>query len=423
MKNASSYSKNATQAGNGSPWRNKTALTLCFGEVLLMMGFGFLGPILPKFVQELGVAKSEIGAMVGLVVTTFGIARVIMDIPTGRLTRRWGRRPLLIIAPALVAISALGSGLATEYWQLVAFRFLQGIGSALFSVVAIIAIGEISTVAHRGQYLSMYWASFLLGGSLGPTFGGLVGGYLGYRAPFFCLAGLSLLAALWFYLRIPETKKEQTSVVAESPTASSFQADLSEKQAPLYRDLNFVLISAVALFTLVNMSGTQVTLVPLLGYERLGLREVQVGLALTLVATMQFSFVFLSGRLSDKLGRKNVIVPGGIITVLGTVLFTLSRSYPFFLMSGVVLGIGRGTGGAVPTAYAADIAQKRNYEHTIALFRFISDIGFVIGPVFLGWLKDLSGFNFPMLLSAGLLFTVVTLFGILARETVSRGHR
>jgi len=386
------------------------------------MGFGFLSPIVPKFVQELGVAQSEIGTMVGIVVTAFGVARVIMDIPTGRLTRRWGRRPLLIIAPVLVTISALGSGLATEYWHLVAFRFLQGVGSALFSVVAIITMGEISTTAYRGQYLSLYWASFLLGGSLGPIFGGLVGQYFGYRAPFFCLAGLSLLAALWFYLRIPETKKRPTPVITDAPDTLPSQAGSLKQKMPLYRDFNFVLISAVAVFTMINLSGIQITLLPLLGYERLGLQEVQVGLGLTMVATMQFSFVFLSGWLSDRLGRKATIIPGGMITVFGTILFTLSRSYPFYLISAAVFGIGRGMGGAVPTAYAADIAQKHNYEHTIALFRFITDFGFILGPVFLGWLKDLSGFDFPMRLCAGLLFTFVALFGLLARETAGRSR-
>ena len=45
------------------------------------------------------------------------------------------------------------------------------------------------------------------------------------------------------------------------------------------------------------------------------------------------------------------------------------------------MGIGRGMGGAVPTAYVADIAQKHNYEQTIALYRFISDFGFILGPI------------------------------------------
>jgi len=135
---------------------------------------------------------------------------------------------------------------------------------------------------------------------------------------------------------------------------------------------------------------------------------------------MQLALVFLVGRLSDKLGRKALIVPGGIVTVLGLLMFTQSTSYRLFLLSALVLGIGRGFGGVIPTAYAADIASPKNYEHTMALYRTMSDLGFVIGPILLGRLKDTSGFDSPFFLSAGLLFGAIILFAILARETVAR---
>jgi len=403
-----------------SLWHDKTLLALCMAALVLMMGLGFLSPILPKFVQALGIAPTRIGTMVGLVITVFGIARAAMDLPTGRLAHLWGRRPLLILGPSLVTISAIGCGLAMEYWQLVVFRLLQGLGSALFSVAAIIVIGEISTPANRGQYISFYWGAFLIGCSLGPTLGGFVGEYLGYRAPFFCFAGLALLAALWCYFRIPETKGGRPTGVF-APSNLQVKNSSIEKPAPLHKNLNFILISMVSLFTLITLSGNQITLIPLLGYECLNLREGQVGLALTLVAAMQFAFVFLAGRLSDKLGRKTIIVPGGIITALGLVLFTQSPSYQFFLLSAVVLGVGRGFGGAVPTAYVADIAQSQNYEYTMALYRTVSDIGFVVGPILLGWLKDTRGLDFPFFLGAGLLLGAIILFAALAKETTEHG--
>jgi len=368
-------------------WHDKTPLALCMEVLVLMMGLGFLSPILPKFVQALGIAPTQIGTMVGLVITVFGIAQATMDLPAGRLAHLWGRRPLLILGPGLVTISAIGCGLAMEYWQLVVFRLLQGLGSALFSVAAII---------------------------------GFVGEYLGYRAPFFCFAGLALLAALWCYFRIPETKgRRPTGVFA--PSNLAVKNSSIEKPAPLHKNLNFILISMVSIFTLITLSGNQITLIPLLGYERLNLREGQVvGLTLTLVAAMHFAFVFLAGRLSDKVGRKTIIVPGGIITALGLILLIHSPSYQFFLLSAVVLGVGRGFGGAVPTAYVADIAQSQNYEHTMALYHTVSDIGFVVDPILLGWLKDTRGLDFPFFLGAGLLFVTVILFAAFAKETVDR---
>jgi len=175
-----------------------------------------------------------------------------------------------------VTISAIGCGLAIEYWQLVVFRLLQGLGSALFSVAAIIVIVEISTSANRGQYISLYWGAFLIGCSLGPTLG---------------------------------------------------------------------------------------------GFERLNLREGQVGLTLTLVAAMQFAFVFLAGRLSDKLGRKAIIIPGGIITALGLVMLTQSPSYQFFLLSAVVLGVG---GDLVALSLLPMSLTSPNHKITNILWRYIA---------------------------------------------------
>ena len=78
-----------------SLWHNKTLLTLCAGQLVIAIGFGFVSPILPKFIAELNVPPSQIGTLVGLAISAYGIARVSMNLPTGKLVQRWGRRPAL----------------------------------------------------------------------------------------------------------------------------------------------------------------------------------------------------------------------------------------------------------------------------------------------------------------------------------------
>ncbi len=401
-------------------WHDKTLIAVCVEAAVLMMGMGQLSPAIPVFVEALGVEQARIGLVVGLVVAAYGIARAIMDVPAGTLARRWGRRPLLIIGPALVAVSAVGCGLADEYWHLIAFLVLEGLGLALFSVAAMIVIGEISALSNRGKYMSLFWAASLVGLSLGPTLGGTVGEHFGCRVPFFCFAGLALIAALWGWFRIPETKNVRPPVIPE--TSSTAPGDMAAAKAlsPLYLNLNFILICAVSLFTLIVVGGNQITLVPLLGYERLSLTEEQVGLSVTLTLAVQCAFVFLAGWLSDKLGRKAVIVPGGIVTGLGLMIFTQSAGYWLMLLSAMVLGVGRGFGSSIRTAYVAEIASGQNYEHAMAVHRSASDAGFVVGPVLLGWLEDDYGLDFPFFLGAGLLLAAVICFAALATETVGR---
>jgi MFS family permease len=102
-------------------------------------------------------------------------------------------------------------------------------------------------------------------------------------------------------------------------------------------------------------------------------------------------------------------------------MFALSNSYSLYLVSAVILGIGRGFSGPVPTAYAADVAPPGGYESTMASYRLASDIGFVLGPITLGLLKDAYGLNLPFFFSAALLFLTIALFAFLAKETVHRG--
>ena len=396
-------------------WRDKTLIVICLEALLLMIGAGFLSPILPGFVLGLGVSPAMIGTMVGLAITAFGITRTVIDIPAGNIARLWGRRPLLILGPSLVTISALGYVFVNEYWQLVAFRLLQGLGSGIFTVATMVVIGEISTEANRGQYMSLYWGSFLLGLSFGPSLGGFIGGYFSYSAVFLSFFGLSLVATIFGYFFIPETRRSKDAP-AKSPDPVADQAN----SLPLRRNINFWLVCAMALLTLISISGNQITLIPILGYERLELTEGQVGLALTLAATTQLITVPFVGRLSDKLGRKRLIVPGGIIAMLGLLMFTQAQSYSFFLVSGIILGMGMGFGGPLLAAYVADIAPPRAYERTMAIYRTVADAGWVIGPIMLGRLNDVGGINSPFFLTAALFLVTTICFAALARETVSR---
>ena len=395
-------------------WRDKTLIVICLEALLLMIGAGFLSPILPGFVLGLGVSPAMIGTMVGLAITAFGVTRTVIDIPAGNIARLWGRRPLLILGPSLVTVSALGYVFVSEYWQLVAFRLLQGLGSGIFTVAAMVVIGEISTEANRGQYMSLYWGSFLMGLSFGPTLGGFIGEYLSYRAVFLVFFGLSLAATIVGYFFIPETRRSKD---AKSPDPAADQAN----SLPLRRNMNFWLVCALALLTLITISGNQITLIPILGYERLELTEGQVGLALTLAAITQLITVPFAGRLSDRLGRKRLIVPGGMITMLGLLMFTGAQSYSLFLGSGIILGMGMGFGGPLLAAYVADIAPPGEYERTMAIYRTVADAGWVIGPIMLGWLNDVRGINSPFFLTAALFLVTTVCFAALAKESVSRG--
>lgn len=382
---------------------------LCTEVIVMMMGIGIVGPILPHYARLFGVSI----AMIGLLITVFGVARIVMDVPAGNMTERFGRRPILISGPLVLGIGSLACGLATSYWQLLIFRFLQGIGSAMYTTAAMVMLADISTQESRGRMMSFYQGSILVGAGLGPTLGGFVAELWGVRAPFFVLAVMTVMAALWAYVRLPETRP--------SPTLRAAPSDEGEPKerpslGPLLRDRDFLLVSFVTFGIFFTRTGTHNQLIPLLGVDRLGLSISKIGLALTLIAVTQIGALLLAGTMAAHWERKKLITPGCLLLGLGLVVAAMSSGYTLFIVSCIVMGFGIGLAGPILSAYVADILPKEEYGIGMGLYRTVSDIGFVTGPVLLGWMADLSGFTLPILFNAALILLTALLFFFWARE-------
>lgn len=97
-------------------------------------------------------------------------------------------------------------------------------------------------------------------------------------------------------------------------------------------------------------------------------------------------------------------------------MWVIASNYQFIILSCVVFGIGIGIAGPTPAAYVADILSGQNPSRGMSVFRAACDLGFVVGPVFQGWLADLRGYNFPLIFNATMLFTAALVFQIAAKE-------
>jgi MFS family permease len=101
---------------------NQILLVVCITTMVVMMGFGIISPVLPLYAQSFGVGT----AMIGLTITVFGAARLVMNLPAGFLSERYGRRLLLVGGPAVTALGSLAGGLAPTFGWLIASRFVAG---------------------------------------------------------------------------------------------------------------------------------------------------------------------------------------------------------------------------------------------------------------------------------------------------------
>ncbi|MEE8449268.1 MAG: MFS transporter [Thermodesulfobacteriota bacterium] len=396
--------------------KNEILVILCSTGVMVSAGMNALAPVLPLFGRTFGVSTT----LVGLLIASFGLARVLGDLPSGYLSDRFDTRLLLIGGPLIVGVSAILAGFATNFWELTAYRFFQGVGSACYNTAAMITVLGLSTTENRGRILGAYHTSLLIGSSLGPAIGGVLGEHVSLRAPFFVYAGMSFLISISIYFRIARAgaswANRKRPVPDKPKSAPAFLPSLKI----CFSNRNFRLVAVITFLLFLTRIGSRLTILPLFGAEELKLGPSQIGLALAWMGILNFSFLYPAGTLADRWGRKTLLVPSCLLMALGLLMFGFSYGFWSFMASATVLGIATGMSGPIPAVYAADVVPLNNYGMTMGLFRTFGDLGWMIGPVLLGFISDLGGYGLALQANALLLFLGITLFALRAKESITR---
>src|SRR5437867_11996486 len=107
--------------------RNEYLLVVSCLITTVFLNWHMVGPVLPRFALNFGVSVAE----VSLLISAFTLARILLNFPSGALSERIGRRPVLIAGGAIAAAASIGSGLVSDFPQLVMLRFVTGAGGAL----------------------------------------------------------------------------------------------------------------------------------------------------------------------------------------------------------------------------------------------------------------------------------------------------
>ena len=161
--------------------------------------------------------------------------------------------------------------------------------------------------------------------------------------------------------------------------------------------------------------GILIPILPSFAIKELGVDEAAIGIAIALYSFLQFIFNPILGKISDKHGRKPVIVVCLLINALGYVIFAFTTSYLVLLISRVVAGIG-GSSIAVAQAYIADVTTKENRSKGMGLIGSAFGLGFVFGPLMGGFLSKL-GYMETGLASAAFSFIAFIVTMILLPES------
>lgn len=188
-----------------SPTRMRWATIFALTVVLLdSVGFGLIIPVLPPLIEEVGgLGLDEAARVGGWLFAAFSLAQFVFAPLVGTLSDHWGRRPLLLVAIAGLAIDYVVQALAPSLPWLFAGRLVAGICGSSF-VVANACLADVSPPERRAKVFGLVGAAFGLGFVLGPALGGLLGAF-GTRVPFWAAGALASVNFLIGLLALPET--------------------------------------------------------------------------------------------------------------------------------------------------------------------------------------------------------------------------
>ena len=168
-----------------------------------MVSIGLIIPVLPHLVGLFTESNDAQARWFTIITFTFGAANFVAAPLLGALSDRYGRRPILLLGFAGLALSFIVTGLATALWMLVLVRVFSGAMQANVAI-ANAYVADISTAEQRAQRMGQIGAMFGIGFILGPVMGGLLGS-IDVHLPFFAAGALAIVNGLYGYFVLPES--------------------------------------------------------------------------------------------------------------------------------------------------------------------------------------------------------------------------
>lgn len=341
---------------------------------------GLFQPFLPLYIASLGGSATD----VGLAGAVTGLAYVLAEGLWGLTFDRVGAARPLAISRFVTAAVFVGYLARTDLWWIYVLQFLRGI-----SEVAMAPIGRALLAKHvpregRGTVMGMYFTTQTLARSgTGIVGGGLVD-TLGFRVLFAICAVSSLASGLLAFFGLRNTVDAVRRGV-DAPRSAS-----GSRRTGLGRE--FVWLSIVAGFGFWAQSGWT-TFLPLYSATILHFSASQIGLLSTIAGVVVLLLTVPGGRLTDRLGRKPVLVAGLAITSLPSIVVASGLAQSFFAMAwlSVVMATGNAMGNPARQALIADVAPPGRQGLTMGIYGVAEDIGFLIGPLVGGLLWDRAG--------------------------------
>jgi DHA1 family multidrug resistance protein-like MFS transporter len=367
-----------------------------------MLGNGIVAPVLSTYAMAFSVSTT----MVGMVITFFGIGRLFANLPAGILSQKFGRRILLCISAGTILAGSLGAATAQDFANLVAWRFVQGLGAGAYITTSAALLADLARPGERGRLMALYQAGLTFGFAIGPAIGGLLALHFGLSAPFWAYGFVAAATLVMTWRVVGETTPPEPEITTTSKRAAPVRE--------LFQSGGFIMICLVNGGIFFTRTASEWQTIPMLARAEYNMDLDLVGLALTVSAVISFMMLPFAGSFIDRYSKRIVVICASML-MSGALLMIGIGTQPFMFWIGMILlGMGGGVTAPAVAAYAADMMPRHSYGPGMGVLRSFGDIGFVLGPFAVGLFADLTttGFRGSILLNAALIAVSTVVFAL-----------
>ncbi|HKC95330.1 MAG TPA: MFS transporter [Nitrospira sp.] len=373
-------------------------IQLCLISLLARLGYQMArSPVLPRFAQDLGAPPE----LIGFILAASTITGVVGKLPAGAFSDVLGRKRMLTLGAFFFCGPPFLYPLVEDPIGLLLLRFLHGFATAIFSPVATAVVADLFQ-KNRGARVGWFSASGEMGSACGPMIGGLLlASTHSFAATYLLVGAVGLLPmVLTSTLPLPET-----STPEETPLGDRWKQFLAGIREVI-RDHTILIASVTEAFMFLGV-GALVGFLPLYAKDR-GLSDVDVGVILGMQVASAMLSKPLTGRLSDRVGRKPIILLGLICCAAILPLVTLVDTFFTLLVLCMIFGLGTALVTPSTTALVADLCRAGRHGAALGVFGSIWDTGEALGPIVAGFLVVGLGYT-----QAFTMITLVLVLGIL----------
>ncbi len=357
---------------------NRALVALYVPAALLSFCRGLLVPTLPVFADSFGISI----ALVGLVLAAEATGMLLADAPAGFLVSRMQPKRAMLLGVGTVGLGVLGTALAPQLWMVFITLGLTGAGSSLWNLSRHAYLTGATRSHNRGRTMGVFGGVSRLGHFVGPAVGGAVALAWGIRAPFFLYLAVVAVALVLIALLLPPE---------ERPGGASVRRGSGETRAALRASVPSLLNVGTAQVMVQMLRAGRTVLVPLYGTQVLGLDVASVGLIVSVASLIDFSLFYPAGLVMDRLGRKAAIIPSFILQGAAMALLPLTGSFTSLLLVAALGGLGNGLSTGTMMTLGSDLAPREALAEFLALWRLVGDVGFVGGPMLVGFVAQAAG--------------------------------